>query len=89
MTTALKEFLEGLSEDFPEALLADGFEEAIVGTVQQFNKTLVCYDREECIDILIKRDGMDCEDAEEFFEFNVQGAYMGENTPCFLSRRER
>jgi hypothetical protein len=24
------------------------------------------------------------EDAEEFFEFNTQGAYVGKSTPCFL-----
>eukprot|EP01050_Picozoa_sp_SAG11_P002842 SAG11_NODE_148_length_14747_cov_217.933517_19_plen_83_part_00 len=36
------------------------------------------------IDILIMRDGMDREEAEEYFEYNVQGAYVGENTPVFL-----
>jgi hypothetical protein len=27
---------------------------------------------------------MTSEEAEEYFEFNVQGAYVGENTPAFL-----
>jgi len=26
------------------------------------------------------------EDAEEFFDFNVQGAYVGEATPVFLDK---
>ncbi len=82
----MTETLSDIAENFPDALLADGFEAAIVGTVQQFNKTLVCYDREKCIEILMTRDGMDHEEAEEFFEFNVQGSSLGENTPCFLSR---
>ncbi len=86
MTVALAELLGQLTEDYPDALLADGFEEAIVGTVQQFNKTLVCYDRDKCIRILMRRDGMSREDAEEFFSFNVVGSYVGENTPCFLSK---
>lgn len=70
----------------PDALLAGGFEDAFIGTVTQFNKTLACYDRQKCIDILVKRDGMDHDEAEEFFEFNCVGAYVGENTPCFFER---
>ncbi len=81
-TEIIKNFI---SEEHPDALLADGFDAAIVGTVQQFNKTLVCYGREKCIDILVERDGMSRADAEDFFEFNVVGAYVGENTPVFLS----
>ena len=29
---------------------------------------------------------MSREEAEEFFEHNVAGAYVGENTPVFLTR---
>jgi hypothetical protein len=31
------------------------------------------------------RDGMEYEEAEEFFDFNVIGASMGEGTPCFAT----
>ena len=30
-------------------------------------------------------DGMTEEEAVEYFEFNIIGAWMGEETPCFLS----
>ena len=36
----------------------------------------------------MERDGMDIEEAEEYFEYNVQGAYVGKETPVFLSQEE-
>lgn len=67
-----------------EALVADGFDEAIIGMARQFNQTLVVYDEDKCLSILMERDGMTEEEAEEFFEFNVVGAYVGEGTPVFV-----
>ena len=78
------EIRELLAENNPEALMADGFEAALIGTCQQFSRgTLALYDRAKCIQILVDRDGMTEEEAEEFFEFNVQGAWMGDGTPVF------
>ena len=73
---------DAITEVNEDALLADGFEDALVGFVTQFNKTVALYDREKCIQILM-RDGLTETDAEEFFEFNTQGAWVGENTPAF------
>jgi len=39
-------------------------------------------DREKCIEILME--DMSEEEAEEYFEFNVQGSYVGETTPAFI-----
>ena len=69
-----------------EAVLADGFDEAFIGMVERCGlpAPVVLYDRGKCIQILIDRDGMTYEDAEEFFDFNVTGAWVGEYTPMFL-----
>jgi hypothetical protein len=67
-----------------ETLIADGFDEAIIGIGRQFNKQLVIYDEDKCIQILMERDGMTDEEAIEFFEFNVVGAYVGEYTPVYV-----
>jgi len=80
------ERVEYLAELNPEALTADGFAEALIGYVEIFNRIIAAYDRSKCIKILMKRDGMSEEEAQEYFEFNVIGAYMGENTPAFLTR---
>jgi len=67
-----------------EILLADGFEDAYMGLATQFTKTpLALYDRNKCIEILIQ-DGMEEDEAEEYFQYNVEGAWVGENTPMFL-----
>ena len=78
---------EQLAEANPEALLFDGFEDALVGIAcQQYKPALAVYDRAKCVEILCARDGMTHEDAEEFFAFNTEGAWLGPNTPLILTR---
>ena len=66
---------------FPDEtfLFADGFDEAVIGID---SKLKICYDREKCIQILMK--DMSRSEAEEYFTFNVEGSYVGENTPLFI-----
>ena len=68
-----------------EALLADGFEDALIGYVEIYYKLIALYDKEKCIKILMDRDGMSYEDAYEYFEFNVTGSFVGEGTPAFAT----
>lgn len=63
---------------------ADGFDEAIIGTGTQFTRNVIIYSYEKCVDILMERDEMSCEEAIEWMEVNVCGAYLGEDTPIFL-----
>jgi hypothetical protein len=67
-------------------MLADGFEDAFLGIGTQFNRHFAIYDRQKCIEILMDRDGMHEEEAEEYFEFNVAGAWVGHGTPVFVRR---
>ena len=62
-------------------LIADGLDEVIIGTS---TKDLAVYDVYKIIAILVARDGMTEEEALEFFEFNIDGSYMGEQTPIFV-----
>ena len=83
MTTS--EMTEALAEENEEALTADGFEGALIGmVVGACRPPVACYDYARCVEILMKRDGMSEEEAEEFLEFNTIGAYVGEHTPLFL-----
>ena len=85
MTTE-QEVKDWIIEYNEEALLADGFEEAFLGVSEVYGRPpLATYDRDKCIDILIQRDGMTYEEAEEYFDFNVRGAWVGENTPIYLT----
>lgn len=73
-----------------ESLKADGFDEAILGevTLPITSQMLLVYSVAKCIGILIDRDGMSYEEAEEFFDFNVRDAYVGEGTPLWLDEYE-
>ena len=78
-----------IAEHNPEALLADGFDDAIVGVAERCGQPdLVVYDAERCISILEERDGMDADEAVEFFSFNTLGSWVGDMTPLFLWRYE-
>ena len=88
---AVREYLEEVN---PEAMLFDGFEDALVGTCDRIGQpTLAAYDYDKCIEILAK-DMTDFEDddpytmAVEYFDFNVIGAYIGESTPVFIRLHE-
>ena len=66
-------------------LLADGFDDAIVGIGAKFTQTpSVVYDKSKCVEILMERDGMDYGEALDWMEFNVYGAWVGDNTPIFM-----
>ena len=47
---------------------------------------IVVYDRDRCIQILVDRDGMTLDEAQECFAFNTEGAWVGDRTPLFLER---
>jgi len=77
---------EWLAEQDAELLLADGFDDAIIGIGERCSQPpVVVYDAQKCID-LIAAEGMDPESAAEFFAFNTAGAWVGDRTPIFLYR---
>ena len=67
-------------------MIADGFDEAIIGYCYDMvaSEDRVIYSFDKCVDIL-KRD-MNEEEAIEYMEFNVIGAYMGKKTPLFMQK---
>ena len=78
-----------LAELDPEILLADGFEDALIGYAERACSDIVAvYDRNKCIECLIA-EGCSHEDAVEHFEFNVVGSYVGEKTPIFITIFEK
>tara|TARA_R110000823_G_scaffold268541_1_gene388431 strand:- start:480 stop:740 length:261 start_codon:yes stop_codon:yes gene_type:complete len=77
--------IEEIAEINPEAMLADGFDDGIMGMCVQFGaEPLVAYDYEKCINILTERDDLTRTQAIDYLQFNVIGAYVGLNTPVFI-----
>lgn len=74
-----------------EALLLeprDMFDACLVGMVHQFGRPPVaCYSLNQVLTALM-RSGMTHEEAVEWFEFNMVGAWVGEFTPAFIETFE-
>lgn len=66
----------------------DGYDEAIIGPAMVWHKKghteVLVYNAETIRNILISRDGMGFEEAREFIEFNIEGAYIGVDTPILV-----
>ena len=63
----------------------DGYDDCIVGIVERFGQDpIICYDKEAVLRKM-QQDGMDEEEAVEFFYFNQIGSWVGERTPCFIT----
>lgn len=72
---------EAISEYNPKAMFADGFDESIMGYSSDGK---VIYSAGQIIGTLMNRDGMTEEEAVEYFNFNIDGAYVGEYTPIYM-----
>ena len=64
-----------------ECLLADGFNDAVIGIVYGLEPKAV-YSVKKIVDILME--DMSYEDAVEYFEYNVAGSYLGDKTPLYV-----
>jgi hypothetical protein len=78
MIMTKRELLVELSGD-EELLFADGFDDAIIGFDR--NSFRVIYSVTKAVAILERE--MGANDAIEYFEYNVESAYVGEKTPIW------
>jgi len=67
-------------------LVMDGFDDCIVGFLERFGlpEPIVVYDRERVIRKLMDNGIETYEEAEEFYNFNQLGSWLGDGTPAFL-----
>ena len=71
-----------VNELWNEVILADGFDDAIIGIKDDTG--VVYYSKEKLINILIRDHNMTDIEAMEYADFNVFDAYIGDKTPIFL-----
>lgn len=65
-------------------LLEEEFDEAIIGVAERIgDEPVVAYDTTKIVEVLSR--SMTVDDAYEFFEFNILGAYVGHKTPMFIT----
>ena len=66
-------------------LTLEGYEDAFIGFTEKNLKTFIAiYDRNKCIDIVMRKQNLDHEKAIEWFEKYVDEELMGNDTPLIL-----
>ena len=79
-----------LAENHPEVMLLEppAYDAAIVGIVERINLQAVAYDATALVRIIAEVNGWPHEDAQEWFDVNTSGAYMGAHSPVFLYKTQ-
>ena len=69
------------------AVILEGFNRCVIGIGSVFphDENVLIYDVGKIIDLLMERDGMDFEEAHEYYAYNIAGAHMGEGNPILMS----
>jgi hypothetical protein len=82
-----------LSEDIDEILDGDDamlleprdlFDPCVIGIAERINLRVAAYDVEKVLQVLMDHHGMDEDEAQEHFDFNIAGSWVGEGSPVFL-----
>jgi hypothetical protein len=77
--------LDQILETFPDEpiLKCDGFDECVLGYEYSWDGTIrLIYSVDKILTNLVG-EGMDVDDAIEYFEYNMRGSYVGEQTPIW------
>jgi len=82
----IREDLQDHISDIKLVFLAEPeYDEAIIGVMESYDKWAVAYDLAKLLVILCRT--MSLEEAREWYDYNILGAYMGEQTPVFVTTR--
>ena len=70
-------------------LKIDGHDDAVLGPAFIWGQggtrlSVLVYDAEAIRATLMHRDGMEADEAREYIEFNIEGAYVGPDTPILV-----
>jgi hypothetical protein len=67
-------------------LKAEGFDDCVVGIGSRMDNDvpIIIYDYDKCVKTLAEKNSMSLEDAMEYMDFNVTGAWLGDGTPMFV-----
>ena len=82
--TKTDSLLKYIGYNFPDSLLANGYDTAIIGVAGGFDSGRVVYSVEKMLEICMKQLSVDYDGAIEWLEYNTFGAFVGDYTPIYL-----
>lgn len=81
---SIDEIKRELMDANPEALYAEGLDDALIGyTINTYANHVAVYSASQCVKVIMKQ-GLNELEAEEYLEFNTYCAYMGPNSPIYI-----
>ena len=86
-----EDWIDNIKDDYPYLVVLEPrstFNQCIVGIVERINLTSICYDTSKIIEALMEDSEMSYDDAWEYYEYNIQDAYMGIHSPVFLTTKK-
>jgi hypothetical protein len=82
--TETDSLLKYIGYNFPDSLLANGYDAAIIGVASGYDTGRVVYSIPKMIEICMEQLAVDYSEALEWLEYNTFNAYVGELTPIYL-----
>lgn len=73
--------------DYGEELIKfDDLDDGIIGiTINTYGESIIAYDYNKCINIIATLHNLDLNSAQEYLDFNIVNAYIGKQTPIFIT----
>ena len=66
----------------------DGFDNAIIGVGERCTTdSMIVYDYNKMVKILVTRDDMSYEEAEEYIDYNIVGDWIGDTTTIIVTKK--
>ena len=79
-----EELLEHIQYNFPDSMLANGYNSAIIGVAGGFDSGRVVYSVKKMVEVCMRDLSVDAEEAMEWLEYNTFGAFVGDYTPIYI-----
>ena len=81
-----RRYLKTKDDDCVSPLTLDGYDDCVIGLASRHGQPdLIAYDVQKIVKVLMERDGMEEDEAWEFFRFNIAQAWMGGGTPLLVN----
>jgi hypothetical protein len=77
-----KKFISNYCED---VVVADGLQDAFIGLYHASAGTVAVYDKHKVLKIISKELDIGWDEAEDYAEFNIFNAKIGDQTPIFIT----
>lgn len=83
--SGFSELIERLADENPEAITYDGLDAALIGIGRRCGTlSIAVYSWEGLMETLIKDQDMTYEEAMEWISYNIEGGWLGTNTPIVV-----